>query len=823
MEQELRKHQIPLFALESKQPLSDFDLIGFTMQHELGATNVLTMLELGGIPLRAADRLQNDPLVIAGGPTCSNPEPMAAFFDAVVLGDGEEVIEQIADAVLQARTNDQSRSEILQALAQLQGVYVPTLFDVDMGADGCISAIRSQLPDQDQVRKASVSDLDAAPFVKKPLVPTVEPVHDRYAVEIQRGCSRGCRFCQAGMIYRPTRQRQPSTIVDLARAGLNASGQETLGLLSLSASDYDCLAPTAAAIFEEHSRRHVSIQLPSLRTEGLDERLTAILNQERKTGFTLAPEAATDRLRRVINKGNTEDDLLRALETVFTAGWSHVKLYFMIGLPTETDEDVAAIIDLARRTRLLGRRHNKAIRITVSVSTFVPKSHTPFQWCRMSTAEEIGRKQLMLKNGLHKFKIAFKWHDKRTSLLEAALSRGDRRLSDVIETAYRNGARFDAWTDMFDLEHWTDAFAAHELEFEQYLSREWSEDQIEPWSHLDYGVTRSFLLEEFKNALQGEMRADCAYSRCTDCGVCDHKHVARRVFARPESEHAGNKHVQTLEAPPITHPRSSGLPPHRVVRFQYSKQDYAVYFGHLDMMSQISRTFRRANIRLKYSAGFHPKPKIGFSPALPLGVSSAAEYFDAEILDASPLPAMVDRLNACLPLGVHIEQARQISTRTDAVSKSIQAMIYSFHVAELSPAPDLAAGLARYMDNTPILFERLSKKGSRSIDLKELVEEVVLTDEVTVDCRVLVRSSGSIKPVEILTQLFGISEDDLPSVRIEKIGVRFQIPSDKSQTVRKQNQIQKNRKRETSNGSETDHQCILARDAGGLGGKRDHG
>jgi len=794
MEQELRQAEIPLFALESKDPICDFDLLGFTLQHELCATNILAILELGGIPLRSKDRNDGDPIVIAGGPNASNPEPFADFFDAFVLGDGEEAVIRVADVLIEAKEQGRSRQDVIETLSKMDGVYVPSVFHVDMDQDGNINSVKCDLDGVERIRRNTVSDLNELDYIKMPLIPTLEPVHDRFAVEIQRGCSRGCRFCQAGMIYRPTRQRSPEKIMELARDGLKNSGQDTLGLLSLSASDYNCLAPMATELFKEHQKNHVSIQLPSLRVEGLNEELINVLNQERKTGFTLAPEAATERLRRVINKGNTEEDLLNNLKVVFANGWQHVKLYFMIGLPTETYEDVEAIIDLAKKVKYLGRGYFKGIRITVSVSTFVPKAHTPFQWCTMMSSEDISRKQGILRDGLRRAKIAFKYHDKRSSLLETALARGDRRLSAVIETVYKKGARFDSWTEQFDLDKWIESFEENGIDFEKYINRTFDTEQILPWSHLDYLLDEEFLKQEYKNSLAEAKRLDCAYDKCTNCGVCDHKTVKRHVYALEDSEEETAKHVLHASVPKVRESATTGLPSIRVIRFQYEKQEYSIFLGHLDVMSQVARAFRRAGITMKYSEGFHPKPKIGFSSALPLGVSSRVEFFDAELLDQTPVQIMISKLNENMPVGMRVVDAREISKQTPSLSKSISSNLFEFDLSAVADKLEIDRLIEEYEKDEERIVTRTSKRREKRLNIKEYLQDLNYVGNARVSVRIVMRDNGSLKPSEFLKGVFKIDLDDYYKIKIEKTGVAFAAPgTNKKKTFRNKNLMKKER------------------------------
>ncbi len=818
MEAELREHKLPLFALESKDALTDFDLIGFTLQHELTATNILTMLDLAGIPLRSEQRDASHPLIIAGGPAATNPEPVADFIDAFALGDGEELVLQIADCVMEAKSQNLDRPTLLKKLSQLEGVYVPSLYQVQFDSDKRLQSITALHGAPQCVCKATIGNLDTASFIRKPLVPTIQPVHDRYAVEIQRGCTRGCRFCQAGFTYRPVRQRSPERIQQLARDGLACSGQETLGLLSLSAGDYRYLSPLVTQLFEEHSHNRVSINMPSLRVEAITEELVDCLNRENKTGFTLAPEAATERMRRIINKGNTEEDLLDSLKTVFENGWRQVKLYFMIGLPTETDDDVLAIAELAKKARQIGRTYAKSAQVTVSVSSFVPKAHTPFQWANMLPEKEIRRRQMMLRDQLKAYRIGFKYHHSDATVLEGALARGDRRLGRVIEAAFRKGARFDAWTDQLDIERWRESFAEFDFDINAYAEREFNESDVLPWVCIDYGVTPEYLWEEYQQALGEQARPDCAYDLCQLCGICDHDRIERRVFAPEGDSSLKFKHVETAavkNAEMHSFASPNGV---RVVRFQYHKQGYAVFLGHLDVMNQVARAFRRAAVPVKYSEGFRPKPCIGFSQALPLGVASKAEYFDAELLDAMPVSVLVERLNRNLPLGISIVDARQISSQTRSLSESIASYRYCFDLSRVCAAERVEQALLDFNNAESIPVLRSTKKGTHQLDAKLLVSALRLESEGVLSADFAMDQVRAMKPSEFLCALFDFTEAQLSSVIIEKTGVQFATPkkiqSSEKQTIEK---IKNFSAKERRNGPKANRQRHSIREPGGTG------
>jgi len=505
LEAALRAERLPLFSIESRAPLSAFDVLGLTLQFELCYTTVLAMLDLGGIPLLSADRRREDPLVLGGGPCAYNPEPVADFFDAFVVGEGEEVIHEISDVLLDWKRSRGSRRDLLWHLAEIPGVYVPSLFRPRYHPDKTIAACEPLKPGYEAIVRRVIPDLNLVPQAEKPIVPFMQTVHDRLPLEIQRGCTRGCRFCQVGMITRPTRQRDPNQVRRIAEAGLQATGYEEVGFLSLSAGDYSCINGVLEDFFDEFGPENVGISLPSLRTETMNARLAEQIGRVRKSGFTVAPEAATERMRRVINKGNAEKDLLHAVDTIFEAGWDLVKFYFMIGLPTERDEDVRAIVHLCAEALRRGKRLRPRGEINVGVSTFCPKPFTPFQWDPMIPLEETRRKQGLLRDELRKLGRGYrdlhvKPHDARQGALEGALALGDRRLATAVLHAYRNGQRLDGWTEHFKLDVWQGAFARAEAEHGVGLAffahREKGKDEVLPFDHIDCEVTKPYLWKE---------------------------------------------------------------------------------------------------------------------------------------------------------------------------------------------------------------------------------------------------------------------------------------------------------------------------------------
>ena len=520
----LRRENIPLFSLETRRPLKDFDIVGFTLQYEMSFTNILDMLDMGHIALRTEDREEEDPIVVAGGPCAVNPEPLALFIDAFMMGDGETAIVEVAECVRRLRQEKASREDILFALSKIEGVYVPRFYDVTYHEDGTLKTFTPNRQGvKPVVRKRIELDLENAPYPGKIPVPYTQIVHDRIVLEIMRGCTRGCRFCQAGMLYRPVRERSVDKLYALAEQLIESTGYEELSLSSLSSGDYPCLAELINGLMERFQEKRVSVSLPSMRLDSLVKQSLESTRQVKKSGLTLAPEAGTQRLRDVINKGVTEEDLVRAVTDAFESGWSAVKLYFMMGLPTETDEDLLGIAKTAQTVvdcyfAVPKAQRAPGLRVTCSASTFVPKPFTPFQWAPQDSLPEIRRKQALLREALRIKGVTFNWHDAELSMLEACVARGDRRLGEVICAAWRRGCRLDSWNEHFKFDAWMAAFEDCNLDPAFYANRDRSYDELLPWAFIDIGVTQQYLRLENERALKGTVTPDCR-GECQGCGL----------------------------------------------------------------------------------------------------------------------------------------------------------------------------------------------------------------------------------------------------------------------------------------------------------------
>lgn len=522
MYEEMKKAGLPLYALESGDSVGEFDAVAFSIGYEMAYTTVLDMLDMSGIPLRSADRPDLLPLVFAGGTACVNPEPMAPFMDLFVIGEGEEMNNELLALLHRAKLEGWSKHDFLTKAAQIGGVYVPSLYDVEYKADGTLASVTAKDGAPERVTKRIVEDFDAAPFPTNPIVPSTEVVHDRVNLELFRGCVRGCRFCQAGHVYRPIRAKKPETLIRQGIETLKNTGHEDVTLLSLSTSDYRPLPELCDGLLDYCEGRSIGLSLPSLRADNFSMEIMERLQKVRKSGLTFAVEGGSQRLRDAINKNVTEEDLLNTCRIAFEGGWNSVKLYYMLGLPTETDEDIVGIAEMANQVlhcwRQYAKNKNRGVKITISTSCFIPKPHSPFQWEAQISIEEYLRRVNLLRSSIVARNVTYNWHDAETSLIEAALSRADRRAADVIEEVWRSGGRLDAWTDYFSFDRWIKAFEKCGVDPAFYANREFSTDELLPWDVIDVGVRKAHLLRERQRCYESTLSPDCR-KQCSACGA----------------------------------------------------------------------------------------------------------------------------------------------------------------------------------------------------------------------------------------------------------------------------------------------------------------
>ncbi len=754
MEARLRSSGLALASLESGTPLHEFDIIGFSLLYELNYTNILTILDLAGIPFRSSERNESHPLIIAGGPCTCNPEPVADFFDAIVLGDGEFVITEMTAVWMRWKEDGKrDRQILLKQWSRITGVYIPSFFEPLYDEKG-FQRLSPRFSDYASVKRAVVPDLDKVPFPDRPVVPFGRPVHDRLRLEVARGCTRGCRFCQAGMIYRPVRERPPETLLSLSQSALASTGYEDISLLSLSTGDYSCIDFLMSRLMDRCEASHTAVSLPSLRAGTLSPELMAQIRKVRKTGFTIAPEAGSQRMRDVINKNITHQDIFDTVKDAFAAGWQVIKLYFMIGMPTETEEDVQAIAELVRDLRKIKGAGRKG-KINVSVGTFIPKPHTPFQWFPQISVDEAREKIFRLRDELMKMPgVGFKWQKPEISFLEGLWARGDRRLSDLLVNAYEKGCRLDGWSDHFRFDLWQKAIAECGTDAGFFTGRVRDAEEPLPWDHMDTGVTKEFLKTEWEKALTGESTGDCRTGACNLCGVCDFDTLSPKICEKASAEK------------PASGPRPPAPGP-QPLTFQlfYEKRDKARFFGHLEMVSLFVRAIRSAGIPVSYSQGFHPMPALSFGDPLPVGMESLSECFFMTVTGPVRPADMPDRLNARLPEGLVVLRC-QIAPAKSARRKA-ESAVYRVRLEE-GIFED--KGFACFSESAAMPFTRTNRKGmTKTVDLKEAVLRLDRISDNEIEMMLCTEPGRMIRPADAAGELFGLSEESLQLAHIVKM------------------------------------------------------
>ncbi|WP_017662537.1 TIGR03960 family B12-binding radical SAM protein [Baaleninema simplex] len=775
----LRDEQIPLFAVESQRALTDFDILGFSLSYELGATNILEMLDLAGIPLtwkERRDRGMEDPLIFAGGQTAtSNPEPYADFFDFVALGDGEELLPEIGFVIEEGKRDGLSREELLLDLAQVPGVYVPMFYDME--EDGSVRPNRPDVPERILRRVAT-----PIPAYSIGLVPLVETVHDRLTVEIRRGCTRGCRFCQPGMLTRPARDVDPNQVVDTIEKGMRATGYNEFSLLSLSCSDYLSLPAVGVEVKNRLKNENISLSLPSQRVDRFDENIANIIGGTRQSGLTFAPEAGTQRLRDIINKGLTNEELLRGVKTAYEQGWDKVKLYFMIGLPGETDADVLGIAEtvhwLQQECRAQGR---KRLSINLTISNFTPKPHTPFQWHSVSTAEFL-RKQDMLRQEFRRMRgVKANFTDVRISAMEDFVGRGDRRLSSVVRRAWELGAGMDSWWESLDraFQAWENAIDESGLtwKYRQVENGEWnvfksdSDTAIEdrnafdaplPWDYLNTGIDKTWLKQDLQRALEAATVPDCAYDGCSHCGVCT-----------PDFGH-------NIVVPPPPIPEFEGhFKPNsqRVQRMRVwmGKLGSMALIGHLDFAKLLDRAARRAALPMSFTGGYHPMPRISPANALQLGATSSGEIVEFDLTEDMDAADFQTRLSEQLSNEIPIYRVEVVPTDGKAATRVLDRAEYFLSVRCREGCGDWYRWVKEILDRTEIWSEHTTKSGKiKKIDLRERLFELDIielrsSEEAVVRVVGSCRNDGTLlRPSQVVELLERVSGVELQLDRVHR-------------------------------------------------------
>ncbi len=766
----LRKNNVPLATLESDTPIGKTHMFAFAITHELCYTNVLYMLDLAGIPLRAANRgedLFRWPLVVAGGGCAIVAEPLAPFIDVMLLGEGEDLLPEFCDLLIQARREGWTRSRLFRAAVHIPGVYIPSFYTHD--AAGRPAPIYPDLPPPG---RRIVADFDAALYPEQQVVP-FGAVHNRLSLEIARGCTRGCRFCQAGMLYRPARERSLPRLESILTRCLNDTGFDDVSFLALSTGDFSALKALFMRTADHCAREQISVSLPSLRVGSIDDDIMKRLADIRRTGVTLAPEAGSQKLRNIINKGVTEEGLLLHARKLFEHGWQQVKLYFMIGLPGETKEDIAAITDLCRKVRDAAGRGMPRLQVTAAISPFVPKPFTPFQWEPQISPYQVRERIQFLRDTFRTEKnLKLRWHEPEVSHLEGILSRGDRRLADVVEKAYRKGATFTSWMDFFRLDPWLEALEECGLQAETF-TRARDETEALPWDHLNAGISREFLLRERRRAFAGKISDDCRYAACRHCGACDtpagesllprsrglirgSHHNVLNFAQRDQQDHQpaldenGRVILPPKRAKPTQPPAIQAGLTVKAVRYRiwHTKDAESAYISQLELQTLLERAMRRAGLPMTFSQGFHPLPLLSFGRALPVGVESRMEWFSVTLREYIPPQEVATRLAPRLIRGIRLQRVEPIPLNDKSTGSVEEHFLLRFNgAAAEKPIFQEAWDNFTTAGTWPITWE--SKKGPRQKDIWPLITQISWTKQSTL-CFLADWSQGYLSPLKLV-------------------------------------------------------------------------
>jgi radical SAM family uncharacterized protein/radical SAM-linked protein len=740
MESELKAKGIKLFSLEFQTPLKEFDLIGFTLQYELCATNILNMLDLAGLPVFAADRTDTSPIIIAGGPMTANPEPLADFFDAFVLGDGEEVINEIIDILQKCKKDGLAKDKILKALAGINGIYVPSLYYVEYSDDGCVKSVKptsSAAPSK--IHKRTIK-LDEIFFPSAQIVPFAQTAHNRLNIEIARGCPRRCRFCQANRYYSPWRERSVENILKLVDDGLAKTGYDQLSLSSLSCTEYNKLDILLDEIIKRHSHDKLSVSLPSLRCDQFSIATAAKVSHNKKSGLTFAPEAGTDRLRDVIAKDLAEQEIIDTIVLAWQKGWKLVKLYFMVGLPGESEADIKGIVDLVR----LIKQKTPGLNFNITLSPFVPKTQTPFQWYEMADKQVIKDRLSYLRKNLP---ASVKSHDVNGSVLEAVIARGDRRVSKAIYLAWQKGCRFDQWKEYVRHDLWQQAFDEAGINLDFYVYRKRSQTETFAWDHLVFGTEKEKFLKDYNDSMRIAGDSDDAVSytslKSFNCAT---------PLASTFSEVSVDKSAVDCSVPAVER-----------ARLRFERKGIVRLISHLEQVEIFRRALRRAKLPMTYTEGFHPQPRVSFGPAISVGYESMSEYIDVELSSSMTIDEIKNIVNKSLPSGFKLLTVKKIPLFFPSLDALINIVEYDVLHAVSQQIVD------KFLSQEKIMIEKTKKNGKTIMDIKPLIKDIKLLDSSTIKIQLRVGPNNNIKPEKVVQAMCGLNDVETKQLNINRV------------------------------------------------------